>query len=242
MELEDDAANQVLYRIMGTEDIPAVLEAVARAFFEGEPVTAAARPPCTLGDWTRFTEMFLPHMAAEGHTVVAFDKATGKVLGALLNEDFVHPDPPAMEKFLDTSDGDWRPLMAMVEELEIQLMESHKIPPKAEERPSGTFFHLWMLGVASSARGRGVGSKLLRHSLLWAKQRGFKMAFAETTGAISTGMVKKHCSPKLDAFVDYASWDKMPTSEELKQLPSLGHLGLSMLSIDLTDFAWKDAE
>ena len=55
-------------------------------------------------------------------------------------------------------------------------------------------------------------------------------------------MVKKHCSPKLDAFVDYASWDKMPTSEELKQLPSLGHLGLSMLSIDLTDFAWKDAE
>ena len=49
MELEDDAANQVLYRIMGTEDIPAVLEAVARAFFEGEPVTAAARPPLHSG-------------------------------------------------------------------------------------------------------------------------------------------------------------------------------------------------
>ena len=28
--------------------------------------------------------------------------------GALLNEDFVHPDPPGLERFMETADGDWR--------------------------------------------------------------------------------------------------------------------------------------
>ena len=134
-----------------------------------------------------------------------------------------------------------RPLLAMIEDVEDTMMKIHDIPLKPEERAAGKYFHLWMLGVTSSARGRRVGSKLLRHSLLLAKQHGFKMAFAECTGAISTHILKKHCSPRLDAFVDYASWHKMPTSEEVKNLPAAGHAGMSLLSIDLVHFMWKDS-
>ena len=129
----------------------------------------------------------------------------------------------------------------MIEDVEDTMMKIHDIPLKPEERAAGKYFHLWMLGVTSSARGRRVGSKLLRHSLLVAKQHGFKMAFAECTGAISTHILKKHCSPRLDACVDYASWHKMPTSEEVKNLPAAGHAGMSLLSIDLVDFMWNDS-
>ena len=33
---------------------------------------------------------------------------TPQVLGALLNEDFMNPDPPGMERFLETAEGNWR--------------------------------------------------------------------------------------------------------------------------------------
>ena len=90
MDLETDEENLVLYRTMGVEDVPAVLDAVAGAFHEGEPVSAASRPACTLQDWRSFTEMFLPRMAAEGLTVVAFDKTTGKAAQRDVTSDVDH--------------------------------------------------------------------------------------------------------------------------------------------------------
>lgn len=40
-------------------------------------------------------------------------------------------------------------------------------------------------------------------------------------------------APRLDSFVSYETWDKLPTSPELKQLKQSGHPGMSMLSVDL---------
>ena len=148
-------------------DIPAAIEAVALAFYEGEPVMLASGG--TLRDWQRFAEMYVPRMAAEGHTVLAVEKASGQIIGAFLNEDFNNPDPQDFEHFLESSDGDWRPIIGMVEDLEESLMKAHSIPLQASERPAGQFFHLWMIGVSSSARGRGVATKLFHHSLALAK-------------------------------------------------------------------------
>ncbi|CAJ1407033.1 unnamed protein product [Effrenium voratum] len=228
--LETDDDNNVVYRVMEVPDIPAAIEAVALAFYEGEPVMLASGG--TLRDWQRFAEMYVPRMAAEGHTVLAVEKASGQIIGAFLNEDFNNPDPQDFEHFLESSDGDWRPIIGMVEDLEESLMKAHSIPLQASERPAGQFFHLWMIGVSSSARGRGVATKLFHHSLALAKARGFKLAFAECTGAVSTHIFQRF-APRLDSFVSYETWDKLPTSPELKQLKQSGHPGMSMLSVDL---------
>ena len=58
----------------------------------------------------------------------------------------------------------------------------------------GEHFHLWMIGVAPDGRGRGVGKKLFEHSIGLARHCGFKLAFAECTGAISTHIFKKYVS------------------------------------------------
>ena len=225
--LETDTCNGVLYRIMSPSDAKAVVHVVAGAFFEGDPVINGGGG--TLRDMTSFCEMYVPRMAVEGHTVLAVDTSTGDIIGAFLNEDFCNTDPPEFEAFLAQPDGIWTPCINMIDELEEALIEHFSIP--RTNRPAGRWFHLWMLGVAPSGRGRGVAGKLAAHSVAWAKSCGFDIAFAECTGAISTHVMTKLDAERL-AFCDYAKW-KGEHDETLRGLPGLGHPGMSMMVVDL---------
>ena len=227
MILENDEANGVCYRIMTPEDAAAVTTVMANAFYEGEPVTATGGG-ATLRDMTDFCQMYVPRMAAEGNTVLAVDVQTNEVLGAFLNEDFANVDPPECDGFLRQADGIWGPCLAMIEQLEAALSTRFTIPPS--DRPTGRWFHLWMLGVAPNGRGRGVGKKLAAHSVQWAKTCGFEVAFAECTGALSTHILQKLGAERI-AFCDYATWEG-EHAETLRGLPALGHPGMSMMTLE----------
>ena len=228
--LEDDSANSVQYRIMTPEDVSIVTDVMAAAFLAGEPVTVIGGG-ATLRDMTAFCKMFVPRMAAEGNTILAVDADTNEVLGAFLNEDFCNEDPPTFREFLAQADGIWSPCLAMIDELEQALSTRHAIPAKASERASGRWFHLWMLGVAPAGRGRGVAKKLAAHSVSWARARGFEMAFAECTGAVSTHIMSTVGASPL-ASCDYATW-RGEHDETLRLLPERGHPKMSMMVVPL---------
>ena len=202
--LERDDVNRVVYRIMKPDDAASTLASVSQAFHEGEPLTAANGS--TLKDMRAFCQMYIPRMAEEGNTVIAVDKDTGDILGAFLNEDFCNPDPPGFEAFIKSADGDWVPTMGMVEQLETELIQLYSIPHEAAARAPGRWFHLWMLGVVPVARGRRVGVKLAENSVAWAQKRGFALAFAETTGAVSTSIMGKYAGAKAVHFLDYSAF------------------------------------
>jgi len=225
MTLATDAAARVAYRIMTPADVDSVLPVLARAFFEGEPVTGACG--CTQRDHSAFCAMFVPRMAAEGNTVVAVDMDSGAVLGGFLCEDFNNDDPPEMGAFVARADGKWSPVVSIIEELEAQLIAKYAIPAEPRMRPAGKHFHLWMLGVAPEGRGRGIAKGLTRHSIEWARARGFSIAFAETTGALSTHILGAHA--KAVAFADYATWAGDECVEQVRALPANGHRGMSMM-------------
>lgn len=227
--LETDATNNVVYRTMTVEDVAAVTRTVASAFFEGEPVTVIAGK-ATLRDMTDFCNMYVPRMAEEGNTVVAFDGTSHEVLGAFLNEDFANADPPLFDKFMAQTDGLWLPCINMIDELEHKLAETFHVPP-APSRPPGRWFHLWMLGVAPAGRGRGIAKKLAAHSIARAKARGFEIAFAECTGALSTHIMQANGAERI-AFCDYATWEG-DHADSLRSLPGLGHPGMSMMAVKL---------
>jgi hypothetical protein len=63
-----------------------------------------------------------------------------------------------------------------------------------------------MLGVVPEARGRRVGVKLAANSVAWAQMRGFEIAFAETTGAVSTSIMGKHAGAQAAHFLDYSAF------------------------------------
>lgn len=227
--LGTDAAARVIYRIMVPADVDTVLPVLARAFFEGEPVTQACG--CTLRDHLAFCAMFVPRMAAEGNTVVAVDMGSGAVLGGFLCEDFNNADPPQMGGFVAQADGKWGPVMSLIEGLEAQLVQKCAIPAQPRMRQAGQHFHLWMLGVAPEGRGRGIAKGLTRHAIEWARARGFAMAFAETTGALSTHILGAHASAV--AFADYATWAGEECVQQVRALPANGHKGMSMMVAEL---------
>ena len=228
--LEVDPENNVIYKIVEPKDAAEVIDVTATAFDKGEPLTKQCGS--TQRDMKNFVSMYVPRMAKEGYTVAAIDSKTGEVLGAFLNEDFNNPDPAGIGAFLDNSDGVWMPVLTMIESLEEKLLEKHNIPANPIDRPAKTHFHLWMIGVAPNGRGRGVGKKLFTHSVGVAKACGFKLAFAECTGAISTHIFKKYLNPTLDAYVDYKTWDGVG-KEDVNKVPDTGHPGMSMLSVAL---------
>ena len=121
---------------------------------------------------------------------------------------------------------------------------------QASARPSGKWFHMWMvptqhkhtsvlnpgptnthsptqLGVSESARGRKIGVKLCKHAIAWAKKQKFDLCFAECTSGISTHILTKYCGQTVEHFVDYSTWSG-EDCQLLRPLPALGHKGMSL--------------
>ena len=229
--LERDDLNGVVYRTLLPADADAAIPAVAQAFAEGEPTTGAAG--ATLKDMLAFCKMYVPRMAAEGNTVIAEDMNDGQILGAFLNEDYNSPTPPGFDAFLSKSEGNWMPTLTMIEELEMYLNRTHAIPADPADRPAGRWFHLWMVGVLSTARGRQIGRKLVCHSVAVARSKGFALAFAECTGSVSTHLMRKYANATPAMVIDYATWAGCDGAETLRALPAQGHPGLSLMVCDL---------
>ena len=116
----------------------------------------------------------------------------------------------------------------MIGELEEFLNAKYNIPAEAADRTPGKYFHLWMVGVSPAGRGKGIAKGLTHYSLKSARERGFKMAFAECTGAISTHILTKHSGAAVEAFVDYSTWNGCDTAETIRGLPKAGHKGMSL--------------
>ena len=81
---------------------------------------------------------------------------------------------------------------------------------------------------------------LTRHSLNWARDRGFKMAFAECSGAISTHILTNHSGAIVEKFIDYSDWNNgCNTASIIRGLPKAGHKGMSLT---INHFIGSDGE
>ena len=145
-----------------------------------------------------------------------------------MHADYCNPDPEEIDDFIANTKGDWIPVLSMIEELEEFLNRKYNIPSAAADRTPGKYFHLWMIGVAPAGRGKGIGRALTLHSLKWARDRGFKMAFAECTGSISTHILTKHGGASVETFIDYSTWNGCDTASTIRGLPKAGHKGMSL--------------
>ena len=72
--------------------------------------------------------MFEPRMADEGtaNSLIAVDRGSGRLLGGFLCEDFCSADPPGFDAFLGQADGNWAPVLSMIEELETKRTSDDK--------------------------------------------------------------------------------------------------------------------
>jgi len=172
------AQESVDYTVARTSDAEEAVRLLATVFSESEPPAVAMG--LSFRDLEQFLQLFAPTVIADGLTVVARSKATGKIAGALLTDDFA--SLPALEpsqinpKFL--------PIFSMLETLDGQFREGKTIS-------AGEYLHLFMLAVDAQFAGRGIGHELVKACLDNGLRRGYRKALTEATGKVSQHVFRK---------------------------------------------------
>lgn len=172
--------NGIDYEIFSMDDAPGALDVVTEAFINYEPMTAFKK--VTPEAFQHFAGLLLPKADSEQLTIVARDPESGDIIGAMISEDIGNPPPEG----LDTLDERFGPIFTLLEQLGNTYFET-----KPEPKP-GEYAHLFMVGTRHTRKSRGVGINLVNLAVENARNRGYRIAFAETTGVISQHVFKNH--------------------------------------------------
>jgi ribosomal protein S18 acetylase RimI-like enzyme len=174
-----ETAGGIEFGLMERAELGAMADVLAEAFSRHDPPAVAVGLPAP--QIRQIVLAFGSRAAADQLTVIARESSTGELLGAVLVEDFTAPPPAG----LDRSAPDFAPVGALLESLDNRFRAMREISP-------GTHLHVFMVGVADGAAGRGVASRLVSLCLANAGLRGYRHAVAEATGLASQHIFRRH--------------------------------------------------
>jgi ribosomal protein S18 acetylase RimI-like enzyme len=123
---------------------------------------------------------FGPKALAERLSVVARASESGELLGAVLVEDFATPAPSDVLQLAPA----FAPIGSMLESLDDRYQAGQHIAP-------GTHAHIFMVGVARHAGGRGIAQRLIEACLGRARSLGYGVAVTEATSVVSQHIFRK---------------------------------------------------
>src|SRR5262245_48666969 len=162
----------VQYELFDTDALDEMALVVAEAFRRDEPMTVARDVP--LHEFVDFVKLLAPKAQREELTVLARDQETGRVIGAMIADDFASAPPEGLE-LLDEA---FEPVFALLGELDEQYKKGRSLG-------AGEYLHLFMIAVDHRHKGRKVAQNLVRACLENGAGTGYHTAVTEATGAIS---------------------------------------------------------
>ena len=166
----DDAG--VRYAVCDPADVPELIQLLALTFTESDPPAVAVS--LTLAEFEAFVTLVAAPESTQGLTIVARDLATGVLAGAQLNEDAATPRPNGLAALSAKFD----PIFDLFGQLDDQLAESPVTAP-------GTVLHLFLVGIDSRFRGRGIARRLVQAALSHGSAMGYTTAITEATNRTS---------------------------------------------------------
>jgi ribosomal protein S18 acetylase RimI-like enzyme len=166
------------YDVAKPFDAEEIVRLLATVFSESEPPAVAMG--LSFRDLEQFLQLFAPRAIADGLTVVARSRDTGKLAGVLLTDDFA--SPPALD--LNQISTKFLPIFSMLETLDEQFRSGRTIS-------AGEHLHLFMLGVDGQFAGRGIAQGLVKACLDNGFRKGYRMALTEATGRVSQRVFRK---------------------------------------------------
>jgi ribosomal protein S18 acetylase RimI-like enzyme len=127
-----------------------------------------------------FVRLFCPKAAVEGLTIVARLAGTGELVGALLTEDHASDPPDGIHRLSKK----FEPIFDILGQLDAEYRNEQAVL-------SGESLHLFLLGVAESAAGRGVAQNLVETCLKRGASHGYRRAVTEATNKVSQHIFRK---------------------------------------------------
>ncbi|MFH7024524.1 MAG: GNAT family N-acetyltransferase [Heteroscytonema crispum UTEX LB 1556] len=123
-----------------------------------------------LGSWAQREEL----------TVIARDKHSDKVIGAIIAADFASVSPLNIENISDK----FKPVFELLEELETRYKQGKDIR-------LGKYLHCYMLAVSPQRRGQKVAQNLIQACLKNGTSKGYTTAVTEAANSISQQVFTK---------------------------------------------------
>ncbi len=170
---------RVAYSLYMALDAEEMCRLLGDVFSRYEPPTVAMG--ITAEEFGAFVGMLCPKAELDQLTIVARSGETGEMLGALLAEDPTVAAPEAMHRLGEKFD----PIFDILGELDAEYRGDRHFD-------AGECAHLFLLGVAEAASGRGIGQQLIARCLANAASRGYRVAITEATGQTSQHVFRKH--------------------------------------------------
>lgn len=165
-------AQDVRYGLLESTDIEEMAVLLADVFSRFDPPAVAVG--LLFDEVCGLVRLFSRRAPDDALTVVARVKPSGRLIGAMLTDDFTCPPPEGIDKVTKHFD----PIAALLDRLDEQYRNTHSVR-------HGEILHLFMLGVDAGFGGRGIAQTLIRLTLDNGKRKGYKSAVTEATGNVS---------------------------------------------------------
>jgi len=166
------------YSVYRRSDCGEMAALLGEVFSERDPPAVATG--LTSADFEHFVRLLCPKAAEEGLSIVARARETGEMVGALLAEDSATIMPEGMATLSPRFD----PIFDILGQLDAEYRKGE--PPR-----KGECLHLFLLGVARTHAGRGIGHGLVEACLKHAAPKGFHIAVTEATNSTSQHIFRK---------------------------------------------------
>lgn len=160
------------YSVYTARDAAEMARLLGEVFSRRDPPAVAVG--LTPSEFEAFVRLFCPKAAAEGLTIVARRAGTGELAGALLTEDSASAPPDGMDRLSPK----FEPVFDILGQLDTDYRADRTLQP-------GESLHLFLLGVAESAAGRGVAQHLVSTCIEHGARKGYQLAVTEATNKTS---------------------------------------------------------
>ena len=172
--------HDVNYGLVERTDLGEMADLLASVFSRFDPPAIAAG--LSFDDVRELVRHYGQRVPDDALTVIARSQPSGKLIGAMLTDDFADPPPKHLEGLLA---GNFKSIGAILEKLDGQYRKIRQVHP-------GTILHLFMLGVDPAFGGKGIARNLVQVTLENGRQKGYQRAVTEATGRVSQHIFRSH--------------------------------------------------
>ena len=168
----------IQYGLLESADLEELIELLADVFSRFDPPAAAAG--LSFDDARALVRLFAQRAPYDALTIVAREQSSGKLIGAMLTDDFATPPPGGVDNLSEH----FHPIAALLDGLDEQYRKTRRVVP-------GEILHLFMLGVSPEFGGKGIAHTLVQLTLDNGKRNSYKTAITEATGNVSQHIFRK---------------------------------------------------
>jgi ribosomal protein S18 acetylase RimI-like enzyme len=165
-----ETQSPIIYKLAEAHNLESLVDCVQQCFPAPNGETMACELNVLPEDYYPFTRLVCEKAIEEKLSWLALDNSE-RVIGFCLSEPMstapLYSDHSLSEKLF--------PLFALLEELDNRYLINTAETPEQ-------MFHLYMLGVLPIFSGKGIGRELLKGSVNFGRELGYKVAIAEATG------------------------------------------------------------